>query len=118
MRRKYVECCGVVHNEVVGKVKAGMLPDPTINDLSKTFKILEDPTRIRILWALNQSEMCVCDLATVLSMTKSAVSHQLNTLREAKLVKSRREGKRIHYSLDDQHVTAIIDLALTHAQHQ
>jgi ArsR family transcriptional regulator len=95
-----------------------MLPVSEVDGLSVIFKIIGDPTCIRIMWALNQSEMCVCELAAALSMTRSAVSHQLKKLKEAKLVKFRREGKNVYYSLDDQHVTNIIRLALVHLQHE
>lgn len=118
MRRKAITCsCEVAQRDVVVKAKEAMLPVSEVNGLSAIFKITGDPTRIRIMWALNQSEMCVRDLAAALGMTESAVSHQLKTLKEAKLVKSRREGKNVYYSLDDQHVTDIIKLALAHIQH-
>ena len=106
-----------VHSEVVEMVKGQMLPDSEVTGLSGLFKILGDPTRIRIMWALEQSEMCVCDLSSALGMTKSAVSHQLNTLRQGKLVKYRREGKNVYYSLDDGHVNSIIEIAREHILH-
>ncbi len=106
-----------VHSEVVEQVKAQMLPDAEVAGLSGLFKILGDPTRIRIMWALEQSEMCVCDLSLALGMTKSAVSHQLNTLRQVKLVKYRREGKNVYYSLDDGHVNSLIEIAREHIRH-
>lgn len=119
MRRKTVTCsCELIQRGVVAKVNETMLPPSEVNSLSAIFKIIGDPTRIRIMWALNQSEMCVCELAAVLSMTKSAVSHQLRTLKDAKLVEFRRDGKNVYYRLDDQHVTDIIKLALIHIQHE
>lgn len=118
MREKATACdCIAVHQDTVDKVRAGMLSTPEVHALSGLFKILGDPTRIRIMWALEQSELCVCDLTATLDMTKSAISHQLNTLRQARLVKFRREGKNVFYSLDDQHVNSIIEMARTHLQH-
>ena len=93
------------------------MPDEdTLFDVAELFKIFGDSTRIRILSALSQAEMCVCDICSVLNMTKSAVSHQLRILRQAKLVKNRRQGKEIFYSLDDDHVLSIINLALEHIE--
>ena len=106
-----------IHSEVVEMIKKQMLPASEVSGLSSLFKILGDPTRIRIMWALEQSEMCVCDLSSALGMTKSAVSHQLNTLRQGKLVKYRREGKNVYYSLDDGHVNSIIEIAREHIRH-
>ncbi|MBQ8433640.1 MAG: helix-turn-helix transcriptional regulator [Clostridia bacterium] len=94
------------------------MPDENfLYDVAELFKIFGDSTRIRILTALQQSELNVCDLASVLNMTKSAVSHQLRILRQAKLVKNRRVGKEIFYSLDDEHVRDIIAIAMTHLHH-
>ena len=103
----------VIHGEAVEKVKQAMPPDEEVAGLSTFFKILGDPTRIRIMWALDQSEMCVYDICAALGMTKSAVSHQ-----RAKLVKPRREGKNVYYSLDDQHVNDIIEIAAVHIKHE
>ncbi|MCI8590705.1 MAG: helix-turn-helix transcriptional regulator [Clostridiales bacterium] len=95
-----------------------MLPDELLLSVAGLFKVIGDPTRTRIVLALNKRELCVSDLSTVLDMTKSAVSHQLSTLKQNKIVKSRREGVNIFYSLDDQHITDIIELALTHMKHK
>ena len=78
------------------------------------FKVIGDNTRFRILWALNQNEMCVCDIANLLSMTKSAISHQLSVLRKANLVSFRREGKTVYYSLADEHVKNMLDAGVSH----
>ena len=86
-------------------------------DLSELFRVFGDSTRIRILYALFESELCVCDLAELLGMTQSAVSHQLRTLKDAKLVRFRREGKSILYSLDDHHVRQILSVGLEHLLH-
>lgn len=103
-----------VHDEVCEQVTLDMPNEDTLFDAAELFKIFGDSTRIRILSALTQTEMCVCDICTVLNMTKSAVSHQLRILRQAKLVKNRRQGKEIFYSLDDDHVLSIINLAIEH----
>ncbi|MEA4815275.1 MAG: metalloregulator ArsR/SmtB family transcription factor [Lachnospiraceae bacterium] len=109
--------CDIVHVETVEKVKKAMPEESEVNELSMFFKILGDPTRIRIMWALDQAELCVCDVCATLGMTKSAVSHQLAILRRAKLVKFRRDGKNVYYSLDDQHVNDIIEIAAIHLKH-
>ena len=103
--------------EAVGKAKTDMLDSEIIESLSKLFKVFGDPTRIKILWALNVYELCVLDICEVLGMTKSAVSHQLSTLKEAKLVRARREGKEVYYSLDDEHVKEIFETGIIHVTH-
>ena len=109
-------CCEQkhVHDEICEQVCVDMPDDDTLFDVAELFKIFGDSTRIRILSALTKAEMCVCDIGSVLNMTKSAVSHQLRILRQAKLVKNRRQGKEIFYSLDDDHVLSIINLAVEH----
>ena len=105
-----VECCDYinVHQDLV-KAVLESLPDETeLYDLAELFKVFGDTTRIRILYVLFQSEMCVCDLAQMLGMGQSAVSHQLKILKNNRLVKSRREGKTVFYSLSDGHVRTII----------
>lgn len=110
--------CETVHSEAVEKSRLNMPSENQISDLSDFFKILGDPTRMKILWALDGAELCVCDLAVELNMTKSAISHQLNSLRASKLVKFRRDGKNVFYSLDDEHVNQIIEVALDHIGHK
>ena len=83
-------------------------------NLSEVFKVFGDPTRIRILWALFDNEICVYDIAEKLSMTQSAISHQLRVLKQARLVKARRDGKNTFYSLDDEHVKRIIEQVMIH----
>ena len=103
-----------VMSEIVTKLKP-LLPDTTLlYELSDFFKIMGDGTRIQLLWALEESEMCVNDLASLLNMTKSAVSHQLKVLRVAKLVKAQKKGKNVYYSLSDNHVKTIFQMALEH----
>ena len=96
----------------------GLMPnDDRLFDLADLFRVFGDSTRIRILYALYEGELCVCDLADLLGMTQSAVSHQLRTLKDAKLVRFRREGKSILYSLDDHHVRQILSVGLEHLLH-
>jgi ArsR family transcriptional regulator len=111
-----IECCdcNVIHEEIVGGVRAKMPPEETLYNLAELFKVFGDSTRVKILWALDASEMCVCDIAVLLNMTQSAISHQLRVLKQARLVKSRRDGKTVFYSLDDDHVRQIIDQGLVH----
>ena len=103
-----------VHQEIVERVNAAMPAEETLFDLAELFKIFGDSTRIKILYVLFEAEMCVCDIAALLGMTQSAISHQLKALKNARLVKSRRDGKTVFYSLADDHVKTIIDQGLEH----
>lgn len=113
MKKETLVCeCTVIHQEVIDKIK---LPEEELlYDLGDFFKILGDSTRIKILSALFQSEMCVCDIAALLGMTQSAIFHQLRVLKQGRLVKHRKEGKVVYYSLDDDHIKHIVDQGLTH----
>ncbi|WP_130836381.1 ArsR/SmtB family transcription factor [Lachnoclostridium sp. Marseille-P6806] len=104
----------VIHEDTVRSVIGSMPDEDTLADLSELFKVFGDSTRIRILFALFEADICVCDLAETLHMTQSAVSHQLKLLRNAKLVNGRREGKQIIYYLADDHVRTIIAQGLNH----
>jgi len=106
--------CAVIHEDIVQKIKSQMLPDETLFDLAELFKVFGDSTRIKILWALEKEEMCVCDIAVLLNMTQSAISHQLRVLKQANLVRYRRDGKVVYYSLNDDHVKTIFDQGLAH----
>lgn len=106
--------CDVIHEEIVHDVREKMPVAQTLYDLAELFKILGDSTRIKIIWALDESEMCVCDLAFLLHMTQSAISHQLRVLKQSGLVKNRREGKIVFYSLIDEHVRQIFSQGLIH----
>lgn len=110
------EVCGehIVHENLVDKVKSLLPDEELLYDLAELYKIFGDSTRIRILYALLESELCVCDLSEVLGVSQSAVSHQLRTLKQSKLVKFRRDGKTIYYSLADEHVFRILDQGMTH----
>ena len=118
MKNSKICDCDIVHEDIIEKVKNKMPKDETLSDLSDFFKVIGDGTRIRILWALDESEMCVCDLANVLNMTKSAISHQLRSLREANLVKFRKSGKEVFYSLADNHVKEIFEQGLIHIKEE
>ena len=113
-----VECCDFyqVHEDVVKSVTDKMPDEDQLYDLAEIFKVFGDSTRIRILFVLFEAEVCVCDLAKALNMTQSAISHQLRILKQNKLVKSRRDGKSIFYSLADEHVRTIIDQGREHIE--
>lgn len=95
-----------------------MLPEQDARELAETFKILADPTRIKILHALSKRELCVCDIAAVVKMGQSAVSHQLRLLRGSRLVKYRRDGKMVWYSLDDEHISSLLSQGIEHITHR
>lgn len=106
--------CNVMHHNIVQKVSTSMPILEESKNLAELFKIFGDPTRLRILTALKISEMCVCDLAFCLNMTHSAISHQLRILKAYNLVKFRKDGKVVYYSLADSHITALLDIGLEH----
>ena len=105
-----------VHEDVVKKVKEHIPAERELNDLAEFFKVFGDVTRLKLLSVLFHSEMCVCDLAKTLNMTQSAISHQLRILKQMKLVKNRREGKTVFYSLADGHIKTIINQGMEHIQ--
>jgi len=109
-------CCELmhVHEAIVKKVQTEMPDEGILFELSELFKTFGDSTRIRILYCLFASEMCVCDIASLLNMTQSAISHQLSVLKRSKLIKSRRDGKVIFYSLADSHVRMILNQGIDH----
>ena len=111
-------CCQaeIVHTDVLETVRTQLPPDEVLYDLAELFKIFGDSTRIKILYALLQSELCVCDIAGLLDVTQSAVSHQLRVLKASKLVKFRREGKVVFYSLTDDHVSRILSQGMEHIE--
>ena len=110
--------CNVIHEGVVEDVKSKMLDNEFISEISTFFKILGDNTRVKILFALDYNEMCVCDIANVLNMTKSSISHQLSYLKDLNIVKSRKSGKEVYYSLDDEHVKEVFEVAISHIEHK
>ena len=111
-----IERCGFlcVHEKTVQKVLGEMPDDETLYDLAELFKVFGDSTRVKILYALFESELCVCDIAQLLGLTQSAVSHQLRVLKASRLVKPRRDGKTVFYSLADDHVRKIIAQGMDH----
>ena len=106
--------CDEIHTDIVKKRRAHMPSDETLYELSDFFKIFGDSTRMSILFAIDEEPMCVCDIADLLGMTKSAVSHQLKILRQSDLITSRKSGKNVFYTLADDHVRDIIEKALEH----
>ena len=113
---KKLEMCenNVIHQEIVNKVKSKLPENIKIENLANFYKMFSDPTKVKILWVLDISEMCVCDLATITKVTKSAISHTLSSLKEANLVKSRRDGKIVYYSLADSCVKEILEKGVSH----
>lgn len=106
--------CNVIHEDIVASVEQGMRKQADYIQLAGLFKLFGDPTRLKIVHALELHEMCVCDLAAILGVTKSAVSHQLKALRLAQLVSFRREGQIVYYFLNDDHVKALVELGWDH----
>ena len=120
MEKNGIECCDAqeLHPDLLTVVNEQMPPEEELYNLAELFKIFGDSTRIRILFVLFEAEVCVCDLAHALNMTQSAISHQLRILKQNKLVKNRREGKSIFYSLADDHVRTIIAQGLEHIEEE
>ena len=117
-KNEFICDCNVIHQEVVDKVSKNLPDFDTFLNLADFFKILGDTTRAKILFSLDQNEMCVCDIANVLGMSKSSISHQLSTLRRAGIVKCRKDGKEVYYMLDDEHVKKSFELGLEHIEHR
>ena len=107
MEEEFCECT-VIHEDVVKKVIQTMPEDGLIYDMAELFKVFADSTRMKIIYALMENELCVCDIANIVKTTQSAISHQLRILKQSKLVKFRKEGKVVYYSLDDDHVAQIV----------
>ena len=116
MKRENNDVCEAIYvnRKKVLSVKGKMKSETTIQHLSETFKVLGDPTRVKIIFALSQEELCVCDIANLLGTTNSAVSHQLRVLRNMRLVRYRKDGKMAFYSLDDDHIRNLFDEGLRH----
>lgn len=117
-RNEYICDCNAVHNEAVEAALSQMPGGELIDAVASFYKIVGDGTRCKILFALQVGELCVCDIANVLSMSKSSVSHQLSRLKESGAVKCRREGKEVYYSLDDEHIFDIFKVSLEHIKHR
>lgn len=112
------EVCEInmIHEEVVNRVKSIIPEDGIIYDLAEFFKVFADSTRMKIIYALMEKELCVCDIAAIVGTTQSAISHQLRILKQSKLVKYRKEGKIVYYSLDDEHISQIVKKGREHIE--
>ncbi len=110
--------CNAVHHDLVEKALSQMPQEEVFSRLADFYKIMADTTRCKLICALQQQELCVCDLANILSMSKSSISHQLSKMRTAGVVKCRRSGKEVYYSLDDDHICQIFCLTMTHIAHK
>ncbi len=117
-KNEFVCDCNVIHQEVVENTIKQMADENILNKLAEFFKILGDTTRTKILYALDKNEMCVCDIANVLNMSKSSISHQLGTLRRSGIVKCRKVGKEVFYTLDDEHVKEVFEVGMEHIEHR
>ena len=118
MEKQHICDCEMIHEHIVEDTRKRMQTESEYLDLASLFKMFGDGTRVKILHALELNEMCVCDLAALLGVTKSAVSHQLKALRLSNLVKSRRDGQVVYYSLADDHVKYILDIGFDHIHHE
>ncbi len=117
-KNEYICDCDVINRNDVNEVISKMPKNDIMNKLGAFYKLLGDDTRCKILYTLDNKEMCVCDIANVLSMSKSSVSHQLSTLKESGVVKPRKDGKIVYYSLDDDHVSRLFEVGLEHIYHK
>ena len=117
-KNEFICDCNIIHEDKV-KDTIEKMPDQTvIIKVAEIFKIMGDTTRCKLISALLQNEMCVCDLANILSMTKSSISHQLSKMKDAGIVKSRKDGKTVYYSLDDNHISEIFEVGIKHINHK
>ena len=117
-KNEFVCDCNVIHKDIVENTIKQMADEDMLNKLAEFFKILGDTTRTKILYALDKNEMCVCDIANVLNMSKSSISHQLGTLRRSGIVKCRKVGKEVFYTLDDEHVREVFEVGMEHIEHR
>ena len=108
--------CNAIHEDIIARVKTGMPEPGQFRALSNLYKMFADPTRLKIMWALSKERMCVCDVAVLLGMTKSAVSHQLKSLRLTNLVHYEKEGKNVYYSIVDDHVLEMLENGFAHSR--
>ena len=119
MERKELVCdCNIIHEDAVNMAIKNRPDEKEVINLSELFKILGDLTRIKIIWTLDNNEMCVCDIANVLNMTKSSISHQLSILKNAGIVRYRKSGKEVYYTLDDEHINKLYEIGLEHIEHR
>lgn len=117
-KNEFICDCNVIHKELVDNTLKNMCDEDTFNKLADFFKILGDTTRVKILFALDKNELCVCDIANILGMSKSSISHQLGTLRRSGIVKCKKNGKEVFYMLDDEHVKGVFEIGMEHIEHR
>ena len=117
-KNEFICDCNMIHKEVVEQISKKIPKEETFKHLATFFKLIGDETRLRILFVLDKKETCVCDIANILSMSKSSISHQLAILRNNNIVKCRKEGKEVYYSLDDEHVIKVFEIAIDHINHK
>ena len=110
--------CNIIHKDVVEDTLNKMADEELLNKLAEFFKIVGDTTRVKILYALDKNELCVCDIANVVGMSKSSVSHQLSALRKSGIVKGKKVGKEVFYTLDDEHVKQVFEVGIEHIEHK
>ena len=117
-KNEYICDCNIIHQDIVNDTIDKMADNELLIDLSEFFKVLGDTTRVKILYALDKNELCVCDIANVLGMSKSSISHQLGTLRRSGIVKCKKVGKEVFYMLDDEHVRQVFEVGTEHIEHK
>ena len=117
-KNEFICDCNVIHQDLVENTRKQMGDEDLLNKMAEFFKILGDTTRVKILYALDKNELCVCDIANVLNMSKSSISHQLGTLRRSGIVKCKKVGKEVFYTLDDNHVQEVFEVATEHIKHR
>ena len=117
-KNEFICDCNIIHEDLVNNTIKQMDDEDLFNKMAEFFKIVGDTTRVKILFALDNNEMCVCDIANTLDMSKSSISHQLSTLRDMGIVRARKEGKEVYYMLDDNHVKEVFEVALEHINHK
>lgn len=117
-RNEFICDCNVIHQDIVDNVNKIMIKEELLYKVVDFFKIIGDSTRIKILHALDNYEMCVCDIANVLNMSKSSISHQLGILRRSGIVKCRKDGREVYYMLDDEHIRILIEIGIEHIMHK
>ncbi len=117
-KNEFVCDCNIIHKDVVEDTLNKMADEELLNKLAEFFKIVGDTTRVKILYALDKNELCVCDIANVVGMSKSSVSHQLSALRKSGIVKGKKVGKEVFYTLDDEHVKQVFEVGIEHIEHK
>ena len=117
-KNEFICDCNIIHEDMVNDTIGQMADEDLLNKLAEFFKILGDTTRVKILYALDKNELCVCDIANVLGMSKSSISHQLGTLRRSGIVKCKKVGKEVFYMLDDEHVRQVSEVGTEHIEHK